>query len=91
MNKAAAEGYRNRLKNKLFGLLCEYEKKGEWQSFLDTILIELQGIPEEEQTINYLSLYNKISSLRYLSYEYFRKTIFDCMSLVSRGDSNGIL
>lgn len=91
MNKAAAEGYRNRLKNKLFGLLCEYEKKGEWQSFLDAILIELQGIPEEEQTINYLSLYNKISSLRYLSYEYFRKTIFDCMSLVSRGDSNGIL
>lgn len=91
MTNDIKEGYRNRLKNKLFGLLCEFEKKGEWEAFLDAILIELQGIPESEQTINYLSLYNKISSLRYLSYDYFRKTIFDCMSLISRGDSNGIL
>ena len=91
MNEASAEGYRNRLKNKLFGLLCEYEKKGEWQSFLDAILIELSGIPEEKQTINYLSLYYKISSLKYLNYEYFRKTIFDCMSLISRSDSDGVL
>lgn len=91
MNKDSAEGYRNRLKNKLFGLLCEYEKKGEWESFLDAILIELKGFEEDEQTINYFALYGKISSLRYLSYEYFRKTIFDCMSLLSRGDSDGLL
>lgn len=78
------EGYQNRLKNKLFGLLCEFEKDGEWELFLDTILIELQGVPEERQTINYLALYNKISSLRYLRYEYFRKTIFDCMGLLSK-------
>ena len=80
------EGYLNRLKNKLFGLLCEYEKKGEWLSFLDSIIIELQGIPEDQQTINYLSLVHKINSLRYLNYEYFRKTIFDCMNLLSRGE-----
>jgi hypothetical protein len=91
MIKDVYEGYRNRLKNKLFGLLCEYEKNGEWESFLDAILIELQGIPEEAQTINYISLYYKISSLRYLSYNYFRKTIFDCMSLLSKGDLNGVL
>ena len=54
MTNDIKEGYRNRLKNKLFGLLCEFEKKGEWESFLDAILIELQGIPEDEQTINYL-------------------------------------
>ena len=80
------EGYLNRLKNKLFGLLCEHEKKGEWLSFLDSIIIELQGIPEDQQTINYLSLVHKINSLRYLNYEYFRKTIFDCMNLLSRGE-----
>ena len=78
------EGYSNRLKNKLFGLLCEYEKGGEWESFLDSILIELQGYSESEQTINYVALYSKISSLRYLRYEYFRKTIFDCMGLLSK-------
>lgn len=91
MNNMIHEGYRNRLKNKLFGLLCEFEKKGEWESFLDNILIELSGVPEEDQTINYLTLMHKISSLRYLSYEYFRRTIFDCMSLLSRGEFDGIL
>lgn len=77
------EGYNNRLKNKLFGLLCEFEKNGEWESFLDSIIIELNGIPKEEQTINYLTLMHKINTLRYLKYEYFRKTIFDCMNLIS--------
>ena len=77
------EGYNNRLKNKLFGLLCEFEKNGEWESFLDSIVIELNGVPKEERTINYLTLMHKINSLRYLKYEYFRKTIFDCMNLIS--------
>jgi len=91
MIKEVEEGYRNRLKNKLFGLLCEFEKKGEWESFLDAIIIELNGIPEKQRTINYIALCNKINSLRYLNYEYFRKTIFDCMSLLSKGGSNGVL
>lgn len=81
------EGYNNKLKNKLYGLLCEREKSdknnnNEWEKFLDSILIELMGYREEEKTINYYVLYTKISSLRYLRFSYFRKTIFDCMSLV---------
>lgn len=76
------EGYGNKLKNKLFGLLCEFEKNREWEKFLDSILIELMGYPEEDRTINYYILYYKLSSLRYLKYEYFRSTIFDCMNLV---------
>ena len=77
------EGYSNKLKNKLFGLLCEFEKGREWEKFLDSILIELQGFDEDEKTINYYVLYHKIASLRYLRYEYFRTTVFDCMSLLS--------
>lgn len=77
------EGYSNKLKNKLFGLLCEFEKNREWEKFLDSILIELQGFDEDEKTINYYILYHKVASLRYLRYEYFRTTIFDCMSLLS--------
>ena len=78
------EGYNNKLKNKLFGLLCEFEKGREWEKFLDSILIELQGFDEDEKTINYYILYHKLSSLRYLRYEYFRTTIFDCMGLIGR-------
>lgn len=78
------EGYNNKLKNKLFGLLCEFEKSREWEKFLDSILTELMGIEEERRTINYYILYAKVSSLRYLRYEYFRTTIFDCMSLLGK-------
>ena len=35
------EGYNNKLKSKLFGLLCEFEKNGEWEKFLDSIIIAL--------------------------------------------------
>ena len=76
--------YCNKLKNKLFGLLCEFEKSREWEKFLDSILTELMGIEEERRTINYYILYAKVSSLRYLRYEYFRTTIFDCMSLLGK-------
>ena len=76
------EGYRNKLKNKLFGLLCEYEKEREWEKFLDSILIELLGWPEEKRTINYYILFYKLSSLKYLRYDYFRSTIFSCMELI---------
>lgn len=82
------EGYKNRLKNKLFGLLCEFEKGREWEKFLDSILIELLGINDESRTIDFYTLFYKISSLRYLRYEYFRMTVFDCMSILDRGIKN---
>ena len=65
-------------------ILEEREKDREWVKFLDSILIELMSYPEENRTINYYRLYTKIASLRYLSYDYFRTTVFDCMSLLSK-------
>lgn len=91
MNNDIREGYNNKLKNKLFGLLCEFEKGREWEKFLDSILIELNGFPEEERTINYYILTHKLANLRYLKYEYFRSTIFDCMTLISKGENDGLL
>lgn len=84
MNTQVKEGYNNKLKSKLFGLLCEREKGREWERFLDSIIIELMGYPEELKTINYYILYYKVSTLKYLSWTYFRSTIFDCMDLVSK-------
>ena len=78
------EAYENKLKSQLFGLLCEYEKERNWEPFLDSIIIELLGFEEDKKTINYYRLFYKISSLRYLSYKYFRTTIFDCMNLVEK-------
>jgi len=78
------EGYNNKMRSKLFGLLCEREKNNsEWEKFLDSILIELIGYKDEDKTINYYILYSKLASLRFLRFNYFRKTIFDCMNLIS--------
>jgi len=74
------DGYKNKLKGRLYGVLCEKEKNGEWEKFLDSIIIELEGL--EPNCINYWALLGKLNSLRHLSYEYFRKTIFECMNLV---------
>ena len=84
METPVKEAYNNKLKSKLFGLLCEREKGRDWEKFLDSILIELMGYSEEEKTINYYTLFHKLSTLRYLRYEYFRGTIFDCMDLISK-------
>ena len=75
------KGYKNKMKGRLYGVLCEKEKNGEWEKFLDSIIIQLEGLGAD--SINYWSLIGKLSSLKHLSYEYFRKTIFECMNLVS--------
>ncbi len=78
------EGYKNKLKGRLYGVLCEREKGGEWQKFLDSIIVELMGLGAS--AINWWSLIGKLASLRFTSYEYFRKTIFECMNLVGTLD-----
>ena len=85
MDKVTA-GYRNKLKNKLFALLCEKEKNGDWENFLNNLYIEIFGSKHFLKTINYLELQAKMSALRYLDYPYFRSTIFDCMSLIGDED-----
>ena len=74
------DGYKNKLKGRLYGLLCEREKDGEWEKFLESIILELQGLGAN--SINWWPLMGKLNLLPYLSYEYFRKTIFECMNLI---------
>lgn len=80
MSDITFDGYKDKLKGRLYGLLCEREKEGEWEKFLENICIELLGF--ESESISYWALRGKISSLKFLSYPYFRKTIFECINLV---------
>lgn len=84
MKNEVYTGYLNKLKNKIYSLLCEQEKNGEWEKFLDSIICELIGFNESQKTINYYILLSKLSSLRFLRYEYFRKTIFECIGLIDK-------
>jgi hypothetical protein len=78
------EAYRNKLKNRLYGLLCEREKEGEWEKFLDSLLIEFYQFNEEDKTINYYRLIEKLSKMKYLRFSYFRPLIFECMNLIDK-------
>ena len=75
------DGYKNKLKGRIYGVLCEKEKNGEWEKFLDSIIIELEGLGAN--SINWYPLLGKLKALRFLSYEYFRKTVFECMNLIN--------
>ena len=84
------QGYCNRLKSRLFGLLCEYEKSEagdttrEWEKFLDSLLIELYQFDDDKKTINYYRLIEKMSKMKYLRFSYFRPLIFECMNLIDK-------
>ena len=81
ITNATFDGYKNKLKGRLYGLLCEKEKDGEWEKFLDSLIIELMGLGAN--SINWWPLLGKMALLRYLSYEFFRKNIFECINLVN--------
>lgn len=86
-NEIIKEAYKDQMKKKLYGLLREREKNGEWEKFLDNVLIELEGYGDNSRTIEYYTLYAKLSSCRYLSFKYYRKTLFECMNLFDEIDA----
>lgn len=77
------EGYKIKVKNKLYRLLCEIEEQKNWEKTLDSLLIELISPPIDIQSINYEIFCRKISSLRFLNYKYFKDTIFECMEILN--------
>lgn len=78
------EALNNKIKSKIFGLLCEREKDGNWEAFLDNILMELIGYPVEKKGIDYYRVIAKLSTSRYLEFKYFRSVIFDCMEMIDK-------
>jgi hypothetical protein len=78
------DGCIDRLQGRLYGLLCEYEKKGKWEKFLDTIVVEFLGFKEQLNSINYWVILGKLNAARFLLYPYFRATIIDCINLMGK-------
>jgi len=44
----------------------------------------LYGFDEKERSAAYYHMVHNLSACHFLSYEFFRSTIFDCMSLVDK-------
>lgn len=82
INTTVFKGYQNKVASKLYGLLCEREKNGNWEDFLKNIHIEVLGLMNIVQSIHYWELLAKVGALRWLNYKAFRETIFNCIELV---------
>lgn len=82
-NSVCREGYCNYIKGKYFGILKDCEKKKDYESLIESLLIDLLGATKEFDSINLNKLYSKTASLKYLKYKYLREVILnECMPLV---------
>ena len=73
-----------RLTNQLWKLIPMREHNENWQKQLETVLIEIAGLNELFTSPIILQLLSKIEGLnvKETNLEIYRKTIFECISLV---------
>ena len=80
----------NRINNQLYKVLCYKEEKREWDKLLNTIINELVGYKRlfNEESL-FLAIIAKIESLfEQDSFLEFRRTVFECMSLIDEVSRN---
>lgn len=60
------------------------ENEEDWQKQLDTVLIEIAGLNEIFIGPHFLQLLSKLEGLRAekTNFELYRKTVFECISLL---------
>ena len=73
-----------RLTNQLWKLIPMREHNEKWQKQLETVLIEIAGLNELFTSPIILQLLSKLEGLnvKEINFEIYRKTIFECISLV---------
>jgi hypothetical protein len=79
-----------RLTNQLWKLIPMREHEEDWQKQLDTVTLEIAGLNEIFMGSLFLQLLSKLEGMRVheINFELYRKTVFECISLLqelSRG------
>ena len=73
-----------RLTNQLWKLIPMREHEEDWPKQLDTVIIEVAGMNEVFLNQQFLQLLCKLEGLKTqeTSFELYRKTVFECISLL---------
>lgn len=73
-----------RLTNQLWKLIPMREHEENWTKQLDTVIIEIAGLHEIFLSPQLLQLLSKLEGLKTqeTNFELYRKTIFECISLI---------
>ncbi len=73
-----------RLTNQVWKLIPMREKEEDWLKQLDTVSIEVAGLREIFDNAQFLQLLSKLEGLKVheTNFELYRKTVFECISLL---------
>ena len=73
-----------RLTNQLWKLIPMRDHEEDWQKQLDTVILEIAGLNEIFMGSAFLQTLSKLEALRIkeTNFELYRKTIFECISLI---------
>ena len=73
-----------RLTNQMWKLIPMREHEEDWPKQLDTVILEIAGMNEVFMNPQFLQLLCKLEGLRAqdTEFELYRKTIFECISLL---------
>ncbi len=78
--------YLHKLKNQIFKLLPLREENSDWEKWLETLMIEINGVDRVLMSqVDFLRLLGKLEMLPTFSkseFHIYRKTIFECINLV---------
>jgi len=79
-----------RLTNQMWKLIPMREHEEDWGKQLDTVILEIAGMNEIFIDPAFLQLLNKLEGIKVqeTTFEFYRKTVFECISLIqelSRG------
>jgi len=97
---ASEESYKKLLINMIYKLLPTREEGFDWQSYLESLIIEIEGTKDlftiiEE--VNLIRILSKLNSLKFLTkkenFFLYRKVVFETINLVKlrEVDANGEL
>ena len=73
-----------RLTNQLWKLIPMRENEEDWKKQLDTVILEFVGLNEIFIGPTFLQTLSKLEALKAkeVDFEFYRKTIFECISLI---------
>ena len=80
-----------RLTNQLWKLIPMREHEEDWSKQLETVILEIVGLDEIFIGPSFIQLLSKLEGLRKedINFEFYRKTIFECISLLRGINFNG--
>ena len=80
-----------RLTNQLWKLIPMREHEEDWNKQLETVILEIVGLDEIFIGPSFIQLLSKLEGLRKedIDFEFYRKTIFECISLLRGINFNG--